>query len=874
MKKKLALILVLVLCAALLFTFAACDKPDDVIVDNTPLITEAQAAEAIALIEEKAELWLLNNGVDTYTNRSTELKNAISAFGKVGNINSTSFSVTPGASNTYNITVKWGSREATCTVNDQLNEWGDRAGKEYLVENEGEDIEDIIIDVYKAFLNTIEDAKDKGEAFPEDSIGFNAKAYLLAGYGVGHENIDLALQVKGNIGDTDAATDLAIELLANDEIAYGLYFDGAAAKEDCKIYLRSGDNYIHIDYANVVGIITDLIDYEPVAALEEEGEIEDLEDLFGSTVSGIMDMAFALIFPKGSGCVIAEEGDVTTYQLKLDLNVLISGVTNLLGSLGEDFLTNINTVISDVLPPPLNQLDLATVSGIAGQLMFTVVVEDDLVTDAEISLNVPKRDFRFSATDTVSKVYGPLNFAFGLEGVNLAEQTAIIPTGTDIAASDYFSPLNINFTGDVTVKAEDKEGEGEVLVDSVFSFDIKTDINPFNLDVAKGYIKITELKNGESTPANFVTLAYDQSTGDGYLSFKNEFAYYVDAYDVYDYIMDNYDVDPEVFVKNVIEKFLDIDLAKADEPAAEKKFDFNALIGAVGDIQEWYDALVEDEKFVVSIDKEDLLNSDIAISVVTADINAILTIIDGIGILPIELPTLTDPDSVEVYFNGEGATYQDKFFVRVIVDDVPYIFEIDGTKWEADKEVNVSFSIRGIDMARLNIVYVEDADPEVYIVGAEKAYTVTLTLELINNEKAEGLTAATATYDTYEFEGLVTENEAGVLNGFQGTFTDKDSSFYTVYGEGVGIWTYEELEGIKDFDFTFQNVPHYGFGYDSDDFQLDVDLDNFELNWGARNADIDVVPEDAASYVDKTGAVCDEVDDIMEDLDIQKKIVY
>jgi hypothetical protein len=338
--------------------------------------------------------------------------------------------------------------------------------------------------------------------------------------------------------------------------------------------------------------------------------------------------------------------------------------------------------------------------------------------------------------------------------------------------------------------------------------------------------------------------------------------------------MDNYDVDPDGIVKNVIEKFLDIDLAKADEPAAEKKFDFNALIGAVGDIQEWYDALVEVEKFVVSIDKEDLLNSDIAISVVTADINAILTIIDGIGILPIELPTLTDPDSVEVYFNGEGATYQDKFFVRVIVDDVPYIFEIDGTKWEADKEVNVSFSIRGIDMARLNIVYVEDADPEVYIVGAEKAYTVTLTLELINNEKADGLTAATATYDTYEFEGLVTVNEAGVLNGFQGTFTDKDSSFYTVYGEGVGIWTYEELEGIKDFDFTFQNVPHYGFGYDSDDFQLDVDLDNFELNWGARNADIDVVPEDAETYTDKTDAACDEVDDIMEDLDIQKKIVY
>lgn len=867
MKKKLALILVLVLCVAILFTFVACKKPVDDNTDPVATITEAEATTAMNAIQELAERWLLNNAEDTYTDRSADLKTAVSDLATVGTVVPNSFRVTPSNDNaSYTIIAKWGSLEKSITIDNVCNNWGDgKVGKEYLADEEGDTVEEVILGVYDAFMATIDDAKAKGESFLDDGIGFNAKAYLTAGYGVDHENIDVALQVKGNIGTTDEDTDVAIELLANDEVAYGLYFDGAAAKEDCKIYVCAGDNYLYLDYANVVGIITDLVGYEPTAAAEEE--IDSLEDLFGEDMVGILEVVFLVLFPNGG--VITTDGDVTTYQLMVDLGELIGGVQGLLvGELADP----INDIIQNLLPPPLNQLDLSSVEGIAGQLVLTVVTENDLVTDAEINLNIPERDFRFSATDEVSKMYGPLNFAFGVEGFNLAEQTDIIPTGDAIDDAEYFSPLNFNFSGDVTVKAVDTSEEtDETLVDSVFSFELLTDINPFNLDAAKGSFIITETPNGSTEAVNFITITYDQSTGDGYYIFKDEDFYYIDTQVLYNYIDFYYADSIEDFVENIINDILGLDdeeepeaLVVEEEPEGEEGgINLDAIMSAVGDIQAWYDALVDDNKVVLDIDKADLLNSDIEVSLVTADINAILAIVNNTGLIPVTIPTLTQPESIEVLFNGEDS--EDVFYVNVTVEGKEYVLEIDGSDWDANKTVTASFSVDALDYVRVTIVYDDASTDEIKVVDAAQKYKVTITVEVLEDEEAE-----TPAYMTFELDTYITENAAGTLNGFQFTFTNDDSKEYTVYGEGVGIWTYD-FSGIADFDFTFDNIPHYGFGYEDADFCLDVDLDGFYYNWGAANTTIDTTPE--GTFEDKNNAACDIIDDIMDFLNIKPVVV-
>ncbi len=864
MKKKLALILVLVLCAAILFTFVACKPKNDDSGNgdnNVATITDAQAIDAMNAIEVRAGRWILNNAGDTYADRSNDLRSILLPLASVGNVNPSEFRVSYNAtSNVYTVRSSWGSLTKTFTIDNMVNDWGDRAGYAYLADADGEDIEDVVVGIFNSFVATILDAKAKGEAFLDDGIGFNAKAYLVAGYGVDHENIDLAIQVKGNIGTTDAATALAIEILNKDVVVYGLYFEGAEAKEDCKIYLRAGDRFLYIDHANIVSIITGLVGYEPekAAALEP---IAGLDDLLDEDLVGIVELVAAILFPNGG--VISTEGDVTTYQLMLDLSELVGGIQSLLAILGEDLIDSINTIISDVLPPPLNQLDLANLEGVAGQLIISVITENGLVKDAEINLNVPTRDFRFSATDDVAKVYGPLNFAAGIQGLKIGAQTDVVPVIED---AEYFSPFNVNFTGDVTVKAVDKEDDNKVLVDSVFSFALVTEINPFNLGVANGSFIITELKNGASESVNFVTLTYDQATGDGYFIFRDEIYYTVNTIDLFNYIVDNYGEGIEEFVTNFILNMLGrydvpVKLASAEE---EGGFDFMALIGAFGNIQAWYEALVADNKVFFEIDKDDLLNSVVDVSLVTEDLNALIGVVNGIGLLPVVIPTLEQPESIEVYFNTEA--YLDIFFVKVVVDGKDYIFEIDGSEWTEKQEVYVKFSIDEIDYVKITIKYEESTDKAVLVVDAAKIYTVTITLELYDEKKED--------YFVLEFEANITENAAGLLNGFQFTVTDVETDkYYTVYGEGVGIWTYEGLAGIPSLIFTFEDIPHYGFGFDSNDFSLDVDIDDLYLNWGGRNADIDTVPD--GDFTSVNPFLYDVIDDIMDMLGIgSNKVVY
>ncbi|NCA66543.1 MAG: hypothetical protein EOM87_00615 [Clostridia bacterium] len=847
MKKKLALILALVLCVAVVFTFVAC-KPDDTDKDKpVATVTDAQAEEAISALKAYAELWVINNAIDTY-DQNTELKSALTPKAKIDN-GTTSV---PGlvrvayASQQYSVEVTWGIIVKTFTVAAMVADWGEPAGKPYQIDDEEEGADVIIVEVYNAFIATIEDAKAKGKAIENNGIGFNAKAYLVAGYGVGHENIDLALQVKGNIGTTDAATQLAVEILNGTDVVYGLYFKGAETKADCKIYLRSGTNYIYLDYANVVGMITDLIGYEPPALAAEEITTDDLDAIADGMISMVLGVLFA------NGGVKAVVGDVTTYQLMLDLGSLIEKVQSLL-SVIPGIGASLNEIISGVLPPPLNQIDIESIQGIAGQLVITVLTKGGLVTDAEIALNMPKRDFRFSNTDTVSKVYGPLNFAAGLEGFNIGAQTNVVPT---ITGAEYFSPLNINFTGDVEIKAVDKEGEeDEILVDSIFNFALVTDINPFNLGVAKGSFIITELKQGEIDPVNFITLTYDQATGDGFFIYKDEIFDTINAIEIYEYIKEFYGEDIEDFVKDFILKmmneFEEEEIVLAEE---EGGLDIMALITSFGSIQDWYEALVTANKVSLEINKEDMLASVIDVSIVTADLNALVGVINGIGLLP-TIPTLEQPESIEVYFNTEE--FEDIFYVKVVVEEVDYVFEIDGSNWTLDKEVFVSFAIDEVEWVRVKIAYTESAAPAVKVVDAASSETITVTVDVYMGLDDDD----DAIYDVYELAATVTKNAAGVLNGFEVTFTSEDDSFYTVYGEGVAIWTYAELAGILDLDFTFEDVPHYGFGFDSDFFSLDVDMDNFELNWGGANADIDAIPEGV--FVDCNDDVIDIIEDIL-----------
>lgn len=862
MKKKLALILVLVLCVAVVFTMVACkdkDKDKDKDVDQTITVTEAQATAAVKALEEYAALWVLNNSTDTY-DRGTDLRNALTQRATIN----TASGNAPGTvriksyndeSKLYTIEASWGDVKKEFTVEAMIADWGNKVGKDYLEDATSTEIDVIIAAIYNAFVATYNDAEAKGQSFSEDGIGFSGKAYFAAGYG-GSDNIGYAIQVKGNIGLTDATTALALEILdGEDGVIYGLYFKGAAVKEDCEIYLRAGDKVLYIDNANIVTLIKGLlgVEEEVATALEPIDEFGDLDE------SGMIGVVLSMLFMQGG--VVDVDGDVTTYQARLDLEELFGNIQGLLGAI-EGIGDFVDEIIEEYLPAPFNQLNLSTMEGIAGQLTITVVTEDGLITDAELALNMPKRDFRFSATDDVAKVYGPLNFVVGISGFSVGEQTgAIVPDFDDV--KEYFSPLNFNFSGDVTVKAVEKGDTDKVLVDSVFSFELLTDINPFNLGAAKGSLVITELKAGETEEEVFVIVMYDQATGDGYLVYKDEGAIELNTHDIFNYIVDNYGTNVEEFITdfifNLFNRFEDTPIKAAEEE--ESKFDIFALLDSFGPIQAWYEALVDDEKFLVEIDTADLLSSVISIDLSAADFNAVIALINQIGLLD-AIDDLTNPASVEVYFNVED--FEGIFYAKVVVDGKDYVLEIDGSNWEDDSKCYITFSVDALEYVKITIEYIEEDDKEVLVVDADSVYTVIITAEVIVDPEVEEVE-----YMTGELEVSITKNAEGVLNGFQVTFTDVDNDkYYTVYGEGVAIWTYEKLSGIFDLEFTFDEIPHYGFGFDSNDFSLDVDLDNLYFNWGGANKDIVTIPVGEYEFEDVNPEFYSLIDWLMELLGI------
>ena len=374
--------------------------------------------------------------------------------------------------------------------------------------------------LFNAAMATIEDAIEKGSAFvTNEGIGFSAEAYFQFNYGdLTDDLIDFALSVKGNIGFEAAKTDVAIEVKKDGDVIGGLYYDGAATSDACKLYLNvvtDENNFkYYIDNADINKIVKDIIDsasavIDDIPAMADEDEfysmrINKLTDLFAD-IGGDFDVAG--IVSDILNDVLTDAVGYKTYDAVLDY---VGGMKSLLKGIKlED------------LPAPLNQLDLSTFQGVGGALVITAFVNNDGATAKdntlgalELSYNVGKKDFRFNATDEVAKVYGPVNVALGVKDYSIGEQTAVIPKTVFVSEKEddngytYFSPLNFEISSIVRVDNDvydihvSSEANPFVLQDAVATIDIDKNHEDFasvSFEMDDDFECFIVLKNGNNT---------------------------------------------------------------------------------------------------------------------------------------------------------------------------------------------------------------------------------------------------------------------------------------------------------------------------------------------------------------------------------------
>lgn len=506
MKKTLTIILAIVLVLSVCLACVACDKPGDSnnggggnTQPNDP--TEADLAVK-AVLDSYASAWLVNNASDV--DLSNDLNNALAAI--VNNsYKSTVTSVKAKKdANGYTLTYKFKDKTTTTiTLDAPVVDNGIYAGKQYAGTTSGIDADTALGTIINGVFKSIKNAVDAGADFGENGIGFDGTAYFDFHYGDMETNYNYGLRVAGQIGINAKDTFAGIEIVDGDAVIGGLYYEGAAAQPDCKLYLNAGEYKYYIDNADINAIVAKVVEYiqgiinggsdVPSTDVTEEvkepfynKEVTKLSDLLPDNIKSIAGPILSGLLTDVSKTTV-DAG--TQYQLKVDLDVLLNGL--LKGSLG-DVLSGIDL---STLPAPLNQLDLGSFQGVGGTILITAVVKDDAsLNDLELSYNCGKKDFRFNAKDTEPKVYGPINVAIGIKEFEIGAQDKAHVLPSNLGDYVYFSPLNADVTFDVKVTETDPKTE-DLISEKTYVARIVSNVNPFN--VAEGVISF-EVKDGEN----------------------------------------------------------------------------------------------------------------------------------------------------------------------------------------------------------------------------------------------------------------------------------------------------------------------------------------------------------------------------------------
>lgn len=867
MKKTLVAIIAIMLIISVCFVFVGCpktptpndDKPCTSHVDanndgkcdvcGTKMQTTQPGKEptqgdldVAGKVASYLSAWLLNNA-DTHTLnkvRTEVVGNFVAKYAEISKM--TVEEVKEGGKTvayklTYNFAdgAKYEQR-----VDVQVGNNGHHAGQEYAGTTAGAKADDALVAIINAAFRTCKTAVENGASFSENGFGFDATAYFDFYYGEMAQMLTYGLRLAGQIGINAEDTYVAIEVVEGTTVIGGLYYEGAENKADCKLYLHAGDYKYYIDNSDLNAIVIAIMDFfqgavgggkveEVAGALADpfyETEIKSLADLglpemVGSIISGILNEVNATTI-----------GDTTRYQIKINLSELLDAIK---GSFG-DVLNG----VTEMLPAPLNQLDLGSFTGIGGVLMICADVNDAGLGGLELSYNAPKQDFRFSYDDDVAKVYGPINVAIGIKDFELATQSKSEVLPGDLGSYDYFSPLNAELEVDVAIN------------DVEYNATIVADINPFAFENGvitfvvdkdgsawmNGRLEIVSPDEDELGWNGLVVVSVD---GQIYKFYTGELMGAVAsvAMSTFEAVIEGENVFTPIinYILDLIAQFAPDTDAPQLASAEDGGFDIGAITGAFDIIdaaKELFAKWEAEGVLTYKFDGETLLDNYFQVKLSADEYNAVIALVNEYlgGLLGIDLPDFS-ADAAKIFVSANYGEHVKQVYVSVEYMDVAVVVLLDGTKWESEKVVDLTVDINGDK-------YVLALDAHV-----DGVYNLTYT--------AKDVKYVDITVDTNEMSISATLLANGNTHEFNANFDyimDGDEIIggkLTLDLDGVQTEWWGKLGYFGTTGSTSFNVPTIGFGaqfgWSIPNNTTSVKVDVKVVSWGsavtvADNADL------------------------------------
>ncbi len=683
------------------------------------------------IVDSYASAWIVNNIADR------DLSNALQT--KLNTLRTKNYQsiisalqVKKNGEDSYTISYKFTDKsEASTTIDIPKINNGNHVGCEYDNIPSTKNADEMLGSIINALFKSIKAGAEDGADFRENGIGFDGIAYFDFFYGDMEESVSYGLRLAGQFGLEAKDTFAAIEAVdANDNVIGGLYYEGAENEADTKLYLNAGEYKYYIDYSDINSIVLSIIDFiqsnknpgddAEVSGAEGEPfynmEITKLTDLIGNaTFSGIIGGVLSEVIPTVSETRV-DNG--TKYQVKVDVDSLINGLIANLAEIIDGFN------ILQQLPAPLNQLDLSTFQGVGGVLLITSVVSDDgLLSDIEISYNCGVKDFRFNSEDTEAKIYGPINVALGIKDFNVGLQNKadILPSFEEYK---YFSPLNASITLETIVNEEK------------YVTEIISDVNPFAIE--NGVITFVttsddaEFLSGRITPI------------DGGVHIKcGEMVLHttvtelgMSGYDSLTYIYGMVlESETSIFtpivsyINGLIAEFAPAEQSPVENPdniSAAGEFNISNItevFGIIDAAKELIEKWNENGIFSYEIVEDNILDSYIEINLDSARYNEVVDLINKyLSFIP-DIGQV-DETAPKIYINYNHGDYEDILYVKVETQSKTVIVKLDGSKfaegqivldvnvdaklykavldisaWNMDKKATLNFTIDGKEYA-------------------------------------------------------------------------------------------------------------------------------------------------------------------------------
>ncbi len=772
MKKKFGIIVAILLCAVLLFSFAACGggKQPEAAKESIPGVTDAQIAEMDSSIGAYLDSWLLANAQEDVTDQTAVLKSALGASDAFTFMNREREEYAPVVqvtfdenSNKYTVVFSWnkGALKKTYVKEAKVVTYTNWAGKmnktaDYTALTEEGEAAGAIDKIVNAAFSTINNVGTNAQTAKfgvDGTIGFEVMGY---NYG---------LQIKGNV-DLESRKDTELALLIVDSgknVRGGLYYQGAEEDKDCKIILQIGEKYRYLDYAILNDLLSKILtpaedageDFLPTGTLAEILAHYNVNSTIASTVSAVIDMIAQGYVKEGT--------NETTYMIDINLSTVVSTLSELLG----DVLSG----VSFEGIPYLEDLDIATMHGLLGHVTIAATVageEEDELTDFELAVNLPACTFYLNeeeGEDATKLDIPSISFALYLNDFSFITEGKIanvIPA--EAADAEYFSPTNVNVSGDLYIN------DTNIDLDDTFHFSFVTNVNPFKPSKAAGSLVIKQSQGAtynEATASNFLTITYEQSSktlcvsgtafgmdeDDGNTIYTFSFADGSAALDTIKHWLglDNWQgigfdeehglyISDEAIAKSSAKALLQNDLAQAitkyyaakmaentyDEgeetlAAEDEGFSFDMIGDLFSGVKDLYDQLAKGGAIVIGDGSAKIDVTPEVINTVTAALNEMLNL---------DLPTdIDDPKFVKLYFNykDEDVDYTDKLFATVSYGGNLFEITFDGSK---DNEFTINFVMTTSTRIYTCVVTAED---EVETESATK-WTFDVTFDITDKE--------------------------------------------------------------------------------------------------------------------------------------------